>query len=219
VGMRATFGCGAGRLARASALLGAALLAIAPLGCDDAMFGGRPKAPIRLGTRKLVILPFATRNRKHYESDVGRLFSKVAAQLVRDGCPAGKVADATDLPETVEGQKLEELSLAEAGRALGADYVVIGEIQDLRAKKPGSFRVLHGMMVMSARICDVKTGAVVWQVTQRKFHYPHLVGGEEVPAPTEDEQEVIQRVMIEAAWSIAAQFRGPRTPEEIRLAD
>ena len=217
--MRTRGNYGAGRLARASALLGAALLAIAPVGCDDAMFGGRQKPPIPLGTRSLVVLPFATRNRKHFESDVGRLFSKVTAQLVRDGCPAGKVADATDLPEAVEGQKLEDLSLQEAGKVLGADYVVIGEIQELKAKNPGSFRTLHGVMILSARICDVRTGAIVWQITQRKFHYPRLVGGEEVPAPTEDEQEVIQRLMVEAAWSIAAQFRGARLPEEYLLSD
>jgi len=188
-------------------------------GCKELLGGPEKKSLVRLNNGCLLVLPFATPNKKHFESEIGKGFSGVVAQLVRDGCPLAKVLDADDLPAAVDGQALDQLSVVAVGQALGAKYVAVGEIHDLRAKEPGSYKVLRGTMAISARVFDVNTGSLVWRCSQQRFHYPQLVGGEVIPAQTDNEEEVIRRVMKEAAWAVAAVFRGPRSDEEIRLAE
>lgn len=200
--------------------LAAALLATAALlplcGCED-LLGEEPKPPVRLGTRTLLVLPFATPNRKHFESGIGRAFSLIVAELVRNGCPGAKVIDAGQLPETIEGRPLGEFSVIELGTLFKAAYVAVGEIHELRTKDPGSYKVLKGSMVLSARVLDIEMGGVAWQMDRKKFHYPRLVVGEALPAETEDEEEVARGVMREGAWAIAGVFRKPRSYEDVRL--
>ncbi|MBM4032729.1 MAG: hypothetical protein FJ291_13200 [Planctomycetes bacterium] len=206
-------------LAMGAALVAAGILVLAPLGCEE-MFGKKkPKGLVRLGTGCLVVLPFATPNKKHFESELGSTFSTMIADLVREGCPGAKVLDARTLPAQANGQPIEKASLVDIGQALGANYVVIGEIHELTAKEPGAYKVLKGTMVISAWVFDCSDGSVPWRIVQRKYHYPRLLGGEAIPAPSDDEEEVITRVMREAAWGVAAVFRGARTDEQLRLGD
>lgn len=202
-----------------AALAGLALGVVALCGCEELLGIEKPKGVVRLGTDCLLVLPFSTPNRKPFESQLGRTFSQAVADLVREGCPAAKVLDADQIPETVDGQPVAGVPVGIIGQALGAKYVVIGEIHELRVKEPGSYKVLHGRMVLSASVFNVADGSLAWHFARRTFHWPRLVGGEEVPAPTEDEEEVIRSVMREGAWAVAAVFRGQRTPEQIRLGD
>ncbi|HPD15583.1 MAG TPA: hypothetical protein PLE19_11560 [Planctomycetota bacterium] len=217
--MRTTGGPG-GRLRKGLLLTGLGLLTLVACGCEEwlGLTYGRPGI-VRLGRGSVVVLPFATPGRKYFESEVGRRFSHVVADLIREGCPAARVIDCDGLPETIEGQSLDQIPIADIGNALGADYVVIGELHELRSKDPGSYRVLKGTIVVSARVFESRSGSVIWQIMKRTSHYPHLVAGEQVPAETTNEEEVILKVMREGAWPIAAVFRGPRSHEELRLAD
>lgn len=204
---------------RARGLAAAAAIAalLLPCGCEELIFGSKPKGVVSLGNKRLLVLPFATPNRKPFESEIGKTFSRVVAQLVRDGCPLARVFDADDVPASIEGQDTEQVPLAGLGHALGVQYIAVGEIHELRAKVPGSYKVLQGTMVLSARVVDVADGAVVWQFARRKFYYPRPIAGEMIPAETDDEEEVIRSVMKEGAWAVAAVFRGSRSNEDIRL--
>ncbi len=207
-------------LAAAALLAAVGALALVPCGCED-LFGTvkRPKGFLNLGSDTLLILPFATPNRKYFESEVGKAFSLVIVDLVRQGCRAAKVLDFDAVSAAVPGQDIAQVPFAELGQSVGARYVVVGEIHEVRGKDPKSYRVFRGTMVISARAIDVRTGAVAWRLSQQEYNYPRLAIGESIPAPIDNEEEVIRRVMREAAWGVAAVFRGSRLPEEIRLQE
>lgn len=207
-------------LATAALLASVGVLALIPCGCEE-MFGNvkRPKGFLNLGTDTLLVLPFATPNRKSFESEVGKAFSLVVVDLVREGCRTGKVLDYDAVTAAVLGQDIAQVPVADLGQSVGARYVVVGEIHELRGKEPKSFGVFRGRMVISARAIDVRSGAIAWRLERREFSYPRLSVGESIPATIDDEEEVIRRVMREAAWGVAAVFRGSRLPEEIRLQE
>ena len=199
-------------LARARAAL-IPSLALLSVGCIPGLFGGA-RATIPLGTGTLAVLPFATPTKSYFESEVGARFSREIARLVREGCRAANVIDVDRIPTTIDGRPADELSVTELGRALGANYMVIGEIHDLRAKDPKTRYVLKGTMVISARAFGTHEGKILWSVSRRTVHYPPPIGGEEIPAVESDEEEVIHKVMREAAWVVAEVFRGPRDPDD-----
>jgi hypothetical protein len=68
-------------------------------------------------------------------------------------------------------------------------------------------------------VIDVRAGGPAWRVTRQEYSYPRLAIGESIPAPIDDAEEVVRRTMREAAWGVAAVFRGSRLPEEIRLQE
>ncbi|MBM4039359.1 MAG: hypothetical protein FJ290_12670 [Planctomycetes bacterium] len=207
-------------LAAAVLLATIGVLALLPCGCEE-LFGGpaRPKGFLNLGTDTVLILPFATPNRKYYESEVGKAFSLIIVDLVREGCRMAKVLDYDALTAAVPGQDIAQVPFPDLGQSVGARYVVVGEVHELRGKDPKSFGVFRGKMVISARVIDVRTAAVAWRLTQQEYYYPRLAIGESIPAPIDDEEEVVRRVMREAAWGVAAVFRGSRSREEIRLQE
>jgi hypothetical protein len=207
-------------LSPAALRLAIALLALVPCGCIE-LFGNvpRPKGFLNLGTDTVLVLPFSTPNRKFYESEVGKTFSLVVVDLLRAGCPRGKVLDLDAVTATAPGHGLDEMSFAEIGDSVGARYVIAGEIHELRSKDPKSYGVLRGRMVISAQVIDVRAGGPAWRVTRQEYSYPRLAIGESIPAPIDDAEEVVRRTMREAAWGVAAVFRGSRLPEEIRLQE
>ena len=189
-------------------------LCVASQGCVlSRMFGGTGSR-VDLHGKRLVVLPFATPNRQRFESMVGARFSKEIAELVRDGCPSATVLEAEELPKEIDGHAMADLSVMELADGLKADYLVVGEILALRGKDPKSFKVLHGTMVLSARVVDVAKAELVWKTERRTFHYPKLLGGEPIPAMEQDEGKVIEKVMREGAWGVAEVFRGPRDPDD-----
>jgi len=199
---------------RAAGAAVALALAATCQGCFlSGLFGGTGSR-IDLHRKRLVVLPFATPNRPRFESAVGARFSKEVAELVRDGCPSATVLEAEELPEEIDGNPIAELSVMELADGLKADYLVVGEILVLRGKDPKSFKVLHGTMVLSARVVDVAKAEIAWKTERRTYHYPELLGGEPLPATEQDETDVIKKVMREAAWGVAEVFRGPRDPDE-----
>ncbi|MFP4056532.1 MAG: hypothetical protein ACLF0G_06665 [Candidatus Brocadiia bacterium] len=164
------------------------------------------------------MLPFATRGRSYFESKLGARFSRMIAREVSAEWPRATVQDADRLPASFRqrgaralgvGEVIGDADAAGIGEALGADYLVVGEIHELRGKDPKSFGVLQGTMVVSARLVDVERGRVVWQLSRHAFHYPPPIsGGELVPAREKDEAEVVRKVMLEAARGIAVPFTG-----------
>ena len=172
--------------------------------------GGTTGAEVRLGNKTLAVLPFATLNRSYFESKLGARLSRDTAKFVRTGCPQAKVLDADGVVERVAPPKAGRFSVIKLGEALKADYVLIGEIDDLSGKPPGSFGVLAGKMVVSARVVDVAARKEVWTtISPKTFRYPpRFLGKEEIPADETEEEVVIRKVMLEAAKGLAAVFTG-----------
>jgi len=200
------------------ALIPLGLLAAVASGCFPAgLFGTGGNAPVPLKRERVLIVPFATPQRSYFESELGARFSRDLAEVVRQSCPRAEVLDADNLPEGMLGQKNPQLSVAELGKSLGADYVLVGEIHELRGKDPKSFRVLRGTMVVVARVIDTQAGRVIWQGNRREFHYPPPLFGEPMPAQETEEEQVVRKVMLEAALGVAEVFTGPRKEERRSL--
>jgi len=194
-----------------------AWLALLSWGCGlfDLQSGGGTRAIVRLGRKRLVVLPFSMRDWSYFESKVGARLSRQIAEIIRARRRSADVVDVDGLPESVKRLRLDEQSMVEdLGKRLDADYVLIGEIHDLRAKDPKTFGVLMGTMVVSARVTDVRQGKVVWRMEREKVRYPRPLFGEyPLPARETDKLEVIRKVMNEAAIEIASVFTG-RAPSD-----
>jgi len=196
--------------------------------CGCLPFGlGGSRAAVPLKRSKAIILPFSMPHSSYFESQVGARFSREVAQLVRAECPSAAVQDADGVPDAIRQQGIKDLkagdrigdaSLVQLGDDLGADYVMIGEIHDVKGKDPKSFGVLAGTMVVSARVADVRMGKVVWQMEREKFRYPPLLGGqEEMPAQEKDEEQVVRKVMHVAAIGVSSVFTGRALPRTTHL--
>jgi len=189
--------------------LALACAALAACGCLPG--SGRPRgAELDLGKKTLAVLPFATPNRSYFESKLGARFSRDVTDAVKAGCSRATVLDADAVVERVKAPKAGQFSVVKLGEELKADYVLIGEIEELRGKPKSSFGVLRGTMVVSARVVDVAGRREVWStIVPKTFQYPpRFLGKEDVPADETDEEVVIRRVMLEAATGIAAVFTG-----------
>ena len=197
---------------RRAALALLAPLALVPSGCFYGLFEG-VKSDVPIGRGTVAVMPFATPTRTYFESPLGEGFGTQVAEIIRKGCPASKVLGPLDLPQTVRGRQLAQIPLKDLGKALGADYMLIGEILELRAKEPKTSQFLKGTMVLSARVVDVKAGKAIWQIERRTYHYPALFANEIVPADERDEETVLKKVMIEAARGVAEPFTGTKEPD------
>ncbi|MBL7224183.1 MAG: hypothetical protein ISS72_10040 [Candidatus Brocadiae bacterium] len=198
------------------ALLAAALTGLGS-GCLPT-FGAAGRAKVRLHGRKLLVAPFRMPNAAYFESKVGALFARQVEGMIHADLPKAKIINLDAVPieltslANVDRARLTPVMVA---REMGADYVLYGEIHMLQGKKPKSFGVLQGMLIMSARVVDLNDGKVVWrlQPSSKKYHYPPLLAGTElIPAYETDEEDVIRKVMLTAALELAAVFTG-RKPE------
>jgi len=203
----------------------AACAALLATGCHPSSVGTGPPA-VKLGSRTLAVLPFATPARSYFESKVGARLSRQIATAVRAGCPSATVLDVDGIlarlaAKGVEAPKAGRFSVVKLGELLGADFVAFGEVHELSGRPPKSFGVLRGKMVLSARVEDIRVPgkrSVVWLVERQQYHYPPLfLGKDEIAAEETDEEVVVKRVMAEAAHGIAAVFTGRRPSFDERL--
>ena len=197
-----------------------ALLAVGALVLTSCLpFGQQEEKPlIPLKDEKVVVLPFKMPNSSYFESAVGARFSADIAHWIKIACPKATVADSTALPKGLveEGIKafkkddiMEDSAVLLLGKRLEVDYLVAGEIHELRSKDPRALNVFRGTMVISARVADLRRGKVIWEIERKAFAYPPLLFGmEELPAEEKDEETVMRMTMMEAARNIAVIFGG-----------
>lgn len=177
-------------------------------GCNPDSIGvGKPV--VELGRGTLAVLPFATPRNDYFESKIGARFSRDIAERVAGAMMNAKVLDVDAITDLIDPPKGGSFSIVRMGEDLKADYVLFGEIHDLRGKPPKSFGVLRGTMIVTARVVDVRGRRVVWRAEHEKYTYPpKLMGKEEIPADSMEEEEVIKKTMREAAKGLAAVFTG-----------
>jgi hypothetical protein len=187
--------------------------------------GGNTDAEVPLKRGTLLILPYSMPARSYFESTFGERFAKDVQTAVARACPSARILGPEDLPEGLKeegvrtikvGEVIDPEALYHIGRRLKADYVLVGEIHTIQSKKPKSFGVLQGRMVLSARVADVKELKIAWRTDHATFTYPKKVFDEEMPAAIEDDENIVLRkVMVEAARGLTEPFAGrERTLEE-----
>lgn len=194
---------------RTGFILLATLLACGGCGFFDYLTGTR-RGGVATRGRRIAVLPFATPQRSYFESRLGARFSEDVAEVLRGALSSAGVLSARDLPREAGGRPLGRLTMAQLADALGADYLVIGEIHELRGKEPKSFKFLKGTMVVTARLYSAGEGRLVKQMPRRTFHYPPLLAGEPIPAQDKDEEVVVRKVMQEGARGVAELLTGAR---------
>ena len=190
-------------------------LALAAAGCLPGL-GGGSRAKVPLHGKVLMIAPFRMPGATYFKSEVGAEFSQQIASVVLGDLPRATLITIDDVPpellerKMVDGRPVQLLP-SEVAAAMGARYVLIGEIKTLRGKPPGSYGILQGAMTLSARVVDLEERKIVWRTaTKRKtYYYPsRLAGTEDIPAPDKSEGQVIRKVMYRAALDIATVFTG-----------
>jgi len=206
----------------------ASLLLVLPLvgGCGW-LFGisGKTDVDVPLRHDTLLILPFSMPGSSYFQSQTGEMLAGYVKRSVAGACPSASVLGPTDLPESLKERGAETLepgevidfdSVVHVGLQLKARYAMVGEIHNIRSKKPKTFGVLQGAIVVSARVVDTQEKKVVWRVDRREYNYPKkALGGEEMFAAEEDPNEVIRLTMLTAAQGLTEPFAGrDRTLEE-----
>jgi len=203
---------------RRKALVLLAVLAVCG-GCGFFDYLSGDRGGVRTRGRRIVVIPFATPQRSYFESRLGARFSEEVGEALRAELPSSDILTARDLPTEVGGLPLSRLSMAQLADALGADYLIIGEIHELRGKEPKSFQVFKGTMVLTARLYSAGEGRIVKEMSKRTFHYPRLLGGEPIPAQEKDEEVVVRKVMREGARGVAELLTGPRPTRRPHFPD
>ncbi len=199
-------------------LLAAAL--VAAVGCFPFDLSREPDAPVPLSGKKLMIAPFRMRNASYFESRIGAMFARQVEGIVQAELPNARLVNLEAMPlELTELAHMDraELNPIQVAQTLGADYVMYGEIHDLRGKEPKSFGYLRGTLELSARVVHLQEKRVAWrlQPERKTYHYPRLLGGlDPMPALETDEEQVIRKVMLTAAADLAYVFTGKKPQED-----
>lgn len=209
------------RTARHLAILLLALSGLACRGCLRLTDGdSRGDGDLDLRRKRLFVVPFATRGASYFKSTVGRYFSREVAGVIRTSCPDADVRDADDLPDDLIDVEVVRESWMSIGERLKADYLLIGEIFELRGKDPKTIKLYKGTMRVAARVLSLKEeGKVVWRTrpTVCKFIYPRAMAGlEDIPADVPDAEAAMLTVMRKAAIGIAVPFIGEEAATELR---
>lgn len=212
------------RTARHLAVLLLALSGLACRGCLSLTGGDtRGDGDLDLRRKRLFVIPFATRGPRgasYFKSTVGRYFSREVAGVIRACCPDADVRDADDLPDDLIDVEVVRESWMSIGERLKADYLLIGEIHELRGKEPRAIKLYKGTMRVAACVLSLKEeGKVVWRTrpTVCKFIYPRAMAGlEEIPADVPDAEAAMITVMRKAAIAIAVPFIGEEAATELR---
>ncbi|NQT87592.1 hypothetical protein HQ560_12555 [bacterium] len=205
-----------------------ALLLVLPLvaGCGW-LFGntGRTDVTVPIDNETLLILPFSMPARSYFQSSFGSTFALDVQKAVTSACKSANILGPDEIPQSLKdhgaqtmkpGELLDRESIVHVGLQLKARYVLVGEIHEIRGKKPKTFGVLQGMIKLSARIVDTKEQKVAWRADRATFMYPkNALGGEEMFADEKDLEVVLRKTMLEAAVGLTEPFIGrERTLQE-----
>ena len=157
---------------------------------------------VNLDGRTAVVIPFQEKGGAYFASmDGAELAERVARQMMAN-MPKTQFVGTLPARESVE-KSTTESTLAELGKAAGADVVVTGTLTEFRTKEPKTQLVLRGTCSAQVMVYDVKAMKTIksWTVTVR---YPEM--GEGIPETDTTESAVRDAVLKRTADLIAKKF-------------
>ena len=192
------------------------LVSVGVAGCGSNAVDAR--VPLKKGQRILVV-PFAQGKAKCFESRLGRdLAGGISATLIPFLPKEAGVLDQGSAEALLPVPRTDSMDWGRLGKALKADWVVVGVIRDYRLRDPGTLTTRRGTMVVDYRILDVARGMVALEMPGRAFHFP--LDRSDDPAVnygmdvfTGSEEDIATGLMEVSAFGIASEFFDHELPK------
>jgi Curli production assembly/transport component CsgG len=175
-------------------------------------------------SKKVVMVPdFDTRGIYHWwpgNWDIGSLFANsTMGPLSRsqgyEVVERGRTRDVIAEQVTSESERFNQPAITKAGRLLGADYILFGDLLDFSRKKGGNMFVkeVQVSIRLSARLVSVATGKVyraseLTYLSPKSKEYPFKSEQETNPNDPEFLQSLFGKAITEASAQMVSQLIG-----------
>jgi hypothetical protein len=164
--------------------------------------------------KKIVFVPFCERDLYYFESAEGMRISALLAAVVSRKSDDLKVVDVAPAAPLIKGKNPDTINWQEVGKAVGADYVVLGFIKTLRAKDSLHVNCYKGVFNAEITVIQTATGKEVMREDVFAT-YPSGRFQQEVLSVVETtEDEVLQKVKERGVAKMAEFFYPHPPPEE-----
>jgi predicted nucleic acid-binding protein len=178
------------------------------------IFGGHEFEPVvPTANKKIAVIPFMEQDRYYTESAAGNEIAELVVQLLLKNATDMKLVDWRKAQDLILDENPGDIAWDEVAKKLGADYVVTGNIQLLRARDPKrDVNFCKGEMVMQVTVWTPENTMAICETVTAK--YPSGRYNAPVVLPFDmEEDEVLGRLKAEAGLKIA-RFFYPYTPAE-----
>ena len=158
----------AGRLIRwVAAAAGACLLGACASTAEEASLFVHPNSDLALYER-VAVMPLVNLTSDRYAGERVRevLVVELASLGMFEVAEAGEVTRALRARNVGEVTEIDPVLVAEIGRELRAQAVIVGTVLDFRERRSGSFTIPE--VSLSLRMLDVESGVAVWSVSDAR---------------------------------------------------
>lgn len=175
-------------------------------------------------SKKVVMVPdFDTRGIYHWwpgNWDIGSLFANstmgpLSRTQTFEVVERGRTREVIMEQVTSETERFNQPAITKAGRLLGADYILFGDLLDFSRKKGGNMFVkeVQVSIRLSARLVSVATGKVyrateLTYLSPKSKEYPFNSDKEPNPNDPEFLQSLFGKAITEAAAQMVSQLTG-----------
>ena len=169
-------------------------------------------------TRKaLLVVPFSDAENTYCASRNGDALARLVVGEVQAGAAKARLVDPEEVRRRFAGRDLEVVGWQNVGQAVGADYVLVGHIEEFRLKDPGNPNLYMGTIVLRLRVVKVADGSVVWSAPPDTRYRWSASGHIDVGTPIVDISEEAMRQGT-LAWA-ARQIGDVFCPRRISVAE
>ena len=160
-----------------------------------------------LSGSSILVVPFKEKEGFYFKSQKGRDLARLVELRVRTNLKNMLPVSSNKVLESESPLRLETANWASTGKALGADYILLGEISLFRTKDPGALNMLMGKSVINVELLAVREEAkIVWS-KKINSKFPEDVG--ELGGVSEfhmDEETIHEGLLLRAAKDIVNNF-------------
>jgi len=112
---------------------------------------------------RILVVPFKEKEGFYFESQKGRDLARLVELQMRANLKNIRLVSSNKVLESETPLRLETADWAAIGKALGADYILLGKISLFRTKEPGAVNLLMGKSVVDVELLAVQEeGRSVW---------------------------------------------------------
>lgn len=188
------------------------LLVFGGEGCWLLYGEGAPK--LDAANKRVLIIPFQDRWAYYYHSADGEALADSASRRLAQLSSRTELIEAESAQSMLPPTEPTHKDWQEIGKALRADYIVMGEIVSLTTREPDVIGMLRGKLVARVAVFDSSTGSFCYQESFIS-RYPSPSQPYGIPVHDTSEEAIKQAVITLAADYIAGIFVGWRRTRSV----
>jgi len=135
------------------------------------------KAEYEIGPRSIVVIPFRDERHTYCESSDGTdLATAVVGELISRKA-ATNVRSASNVQDLFPGQDLERVGWTQVGKKLGAQLVLVGDIQTFALRDPKTIGIQRGTCRFNYAVYDVEKNTIAYSCRGLEVYVPEYGAG------------------------------------------